>query len=80
MTDKVGVPPLSHFSHSRAVGSLERSVLPAARRFKELRAAAGADIAVLEPVDRSARRIAAPELLVGLEATDADGDAGEDHA
>jgi DNA recombination protein RmuC len=52
-------------AYNKAVGSLERSLLPAARRFKDLRAAVAPDIAVLEPVDRTARRIAAPELLVG---------------
>jgi DNA recombination protein RmuC len=52
-------------AYNRGVGSLERSVLPAARRFRDLRAATGEDIPPLEPVDRVSRQIAAPELLIG---------------
>jgi DNA recombination protein RmuC len=49
-------------SYNRAVGSLERSVLPAARRFKDLRAAAGDDIPVLDGVERMTRVVGIPEL------------------
>jgi DNA recombination protein RmuC len=42
-------------AYNSAVGSLERQVLPGARRFTELGAAAGEPIATLEPVDRLVR-------------------------
>lgn len=43
-------------SYNSAVGSLERQVLPGARRFTELGAATGEGIAALEPLDKLARR------------------------
>ena len=49
-------------AYNDAVGSLERSVLPAARRFKDLGAAGGADIPAMEPVETLARTIAVPEI------------------
>jgi DNA recombination protein RmuC len=49
-------------AYNRGIGSLERSVLPAARRFRDLGAAAGAEIPQLEGVERTARSIAIPEL------------------
>jgi DNA recombination protein RmuC len=48
-------------AYNDAVGSLERSVLPGARRFPELGAARGEEIPELEPVDVKARQLAAPE-------------------
>jgi DNA recombination protein RmuC len=48
-------------AYNKAVGSLESRVLPTARRFKELGAAAGAEIPEVEPVDSRARQLAAPE-------------------
>ncbi len=48
-------------SYNRAVGSLESRVLPSARRFKELGAAAGDELPALEPVDESPREITAQE-------------------
>jgi DNA recombination protein RmuC len=48
-------------SYNKAVGSMEGRVLPAARRFKELGAATGEEIPELEPVDKAARALAAPE-------------------
>jgi DNA recombination protein RmuC len=42
-------------SFNRAVGSFEGRVLPAARRFRDLGAAAGAEIPSLAPVDRATR-------------------------
>ncbi len=42
-------------AYNSAVGSLERQVLPGARRFTELGAAAGEPIASLEPIERLVR-------------------------
>ncbi len=49
-------------AYNNAVGSLEARVLPAARRFKELGAASGTDISVVEPLDIAPRAVSAPEL------------------
>jgi DNA recombination protein RmuC len=52
-------------SYNRAVGSLEGRVLVAARRFRELGAAADRrELDVLEPVGTRARGVQAPELAV----------------
>jgi DNA recombination protein RmuC len=52
-------------SYNRAVGSLEGRVLVAARRFRELGAAADRrELEVLEPVGTRARGVQAPELAV----------------
>lgn len=48
-------------SHNRAVGSLERMVLPGARRFAELGIPNKKDIPELDPVENLARRLDAPE-------------------
>jgi DNA recombination protein RmuC len=48
-------------SYNKAAGSLESRVLPSARRFKELGAATGEEIVVIEPVDESPRALAIPE-------------------
>lgn len=48
-------------SYNKAVGSLETRVLPAARRFKELGAAPGEEIAVLEPIEHMPRDLDKPE-------------------
>ncbi len=44
-------------AYNKAVGSLETRVFPAARKFKELGAAAGSDIAVVEPVETMFRTL-----------------------
>jgi len=49
-------------AYNSAVGSLENRVLPAARRFKELGAASGDEIAVIEPVDTQPRQLTILEL------------------
>jgi DNA recombination protein RmuC len=46
-------------AYNSAVGSLERQVLPGARRFTELGAAPGEPIAALEPIERLVRDPAA---------------------
>ncbi|MFC1604468.1 DNA recombination protein RmuC [Planctomycetota bacterium] len=48
-------------SYNKAVGSMERSVLVPARKFKELGSASGQDIDTLEPIDKATRMIQAPE-------------------
>src|SRR5215831_10762032 len=48
-------------AYNQAVGSLESRVLPAARRFKELGAASGSEIATIEPVDTQPRQLAIPQ-------------------
>lgn len=42
-------------AYNRSVGSLEQSVLPQARRFRELGVAAGAELPAMEPIERSLR-------------------------
>lgn len=49
-------------AYNSAVGSLENRVLPAARRFKELGAASGDEIAVIEPVDTQPRQLTVLQL------------------
>ncbi len=49
-------------AYNATVGSLEARVLPQARRFKELQAATGEDIEVIEPVDTVTRQLQSPEL------------------
>lgn len=47
-------------AYNAAVGSLERNVLPQARRFNELGVTSDAALAALEPVTQLARSVAAP--------------------
>jgi DNA recombination protein RmuC len=54
-------------AYNNAVGSLEARVLPAARRFKELGAASGTDISVVEPLNIAPRTVSAPELKGNME-------------
>ena len=60
-------------AYNQAVGSLERTVLPQARRFHELGVVGGADreLAPLEQVDASTRDVTAPELVAGRPALSA---------
>ena len=60
-------------AYNKAVGSLERTVLPQARRFHELGVVGGADreIAALEQVDAAPREVSAPELTAGRPALSA---------
>lgn len=50
-------------AYNSAVGSMEARVLPAARRFKELGAATGAEVPIVQPIDTTPRTLTAPELL-----------------
>jgi DNA recombination protein RmuC len=49
-------------AYNNAVGSIESRILPAARRFKELGAATGEDLPLLEAIDTAPRGLSAPEL------------------
>jgi DNA recombination protein RmuC len=52
-------------AYNRTVGSLEKRVLPHARRFKELGAQSGTkELGILDEVDEFPRRVSRPELLV----------------
>jgi DNA recombination protein RmuC len=46
---------------NKAVGSMESRVLPAARRFRDLGAATGDEIPLLEAVDQQPRQLPLPE-------------------
>ena len=52
-------------AYNDAVGSLEKRVLPTARRFRDLGAGTGEELPVLEPVDSVPRLPAAAELVDG---------------
>ncbi len=54
-------------NYNKAVGSMERSVLPQARRFKELGAATGEEIPELKQVDVSPRRLQTDSKAVDSE-------------
>jgi DNA recombination protein RmuC len=51
-------------AYNGAVGSLEGRVMPSARKFKDLRAAVGDDIPVLERMELPIRRLSVPELTI----------------
>lgn len=50
--------------YNAAVGAIESRVLPTARKFRDLDAGQGDEIATLEPIDVLPRHAAAPELLL----------------
>ena len=60
-------------AYNKAVGSLERTVLPQARRFHELGVVGGAEreLGPLEQIDASTREVSAPELSAGRPALSA---------
>jgi len=59
-------------SYNDAVGSLERSVMPAARRFQSLQGIGNEDdLPDLDGLDLNPRQLTAPELLASKEADDA---------
>jgi DNA recombination protein RmuC len=47
-------------SYNSAIGSLERRVLPQARKFRDLGAAGGDEIETLDPIDRAPRGLETP--------------------
>jgi DNA recombination protein RmuC len=49
-------------AYNSAVGSMEARVLPAARRFKDLGAASGEELPIVEPIETTPRAITAPEF------------------
>lgn len=51
-------------AYNKAVGSMETRVFPAARKFKELGAVSGSDIAIIEPVETALRTL---DLDIGEE-------------
>jgi DNA recombination protein RmuC len=57
-------------AYNRAVGSMESRVLPSARRFRDLGAATGDDIAMLDTVDTQPRPLSVPEIPRQLSTTD----------
>ncbi|MGH7554225.1 MAG: DNA recombination protein RmuC [Longimicrobiales bacterium] len=54
-------------AYNNAVGSFEKRVLPAARRFRDLGAVPGDEIPVLEGVDRRTRDVESPDLFALVE-------------
>jgi len=48
-------------AYNSAIGSMEARVLPAARRFKDLGAASGAEIPLIQPIETAPRALTTPE-------------------
>ncbi|MCB2200780.1 DNA recombination protein RmuC [bacterium] len=64
--DKLGSALTNSVKHyNKAVGSLERQVLPQARKFEELGTGSGKPIKELPPIEETTRDLSAPELLEG---------------
>ena len=59
-------------AYNKSVGSLESRVLPAARKFKELGAAPGAEIDELKPVQTAARSLQSSDLTPLLDIVEAE--------
>ncbi|MGE5454576.1 MAG: DNA recombination protein RmuC [Methylocystaceae bacterium] len=59
--------------YNRSIGSLERNVLPSARRFRDLGAGSEAEIIILETIDKNTRRLQAPEMMLN-QADEGEGD------
>lgn len=49
-------------AYNRAVGTMESRVFPSARRFRELGAATGEEIPVIEAIDQAPRALSAPDI------------------
>jgi DNA recombination protein RmuC len=49
-------------AYNSAVGSMEARVLPAARRFKDLGAASGEELPIVQPIETNPRVLTAPEF------------------
>lgn len=54
-------------SYNRAVGSLERSVLPSARRLRTLGAGTGEEIDAVEVINHQTRQLTSPELVLKVD-------------
>ena len=54
-------------SYNRAVGSLERSVLPSARRLRTLGAGTGEEIDAVEVINHQTRQLTSPELVMKVD-------------
>jgi DNA recombination protein RmuC len=49
-------------AYNSAVGSMEARVLPAARRFKDLGAASGEELPLVQPIETTPRALSVPEF------------------
>lgn len=52
----------ANIAYNSAVGSVEARVLPAARRFKDLGAAVGAEVPIIQPIETNPHALTVPEL------------------
>jgi DNA recombination protein RmuC len=52
----------ANVAYNSAVGSMEARVLPAARRFKDLGAASGEELPIVQPIETTPRTLSAPEF------------------
>lgn len=57
-------------AYNEAIGTLERSILPQARRFTALGSGSGKPDETPDPIERRARNLSAPELKAGSATTD----------